>query len=64
MSERPRNIRSYLNALSARRRKELIDEIKELQIKLDQAKRRKEYHTVMELNKEISKTKHELELLK
>lgn len=48
MSEKPKDMRAYLNSVSARERKQKLDRLNEVYELMMQAKKRKEYHTLTE----------------
>jgi hypothetical protein len=61
MSEKPKNMQAYLNSRVARYRKELQDKIQALESSIEVAKRRKEYHTTLELEQELYHIRKELQ---
>lgn len=60
MSEKPKDMRAYFNAYKARRRAELTAQLHSLEDQLNQAKKRKEYHTTLDLIEEIRQVNVEL----
>jgi len=61
MSEKPKNMQAYLSSRVARYRKELQDKIQALECSIEVAKRRKEYHTTLELEQELHHIWRELQ---
>lgn len=53
--------KSYFDAAKARRKKELTDRLRDLGNQIDQAKNRKEYFTLRELQKDFLEIKKELD---
>lgn len=64
MSEKPKNMQAYLSSRVARYRKELQDKIQALESSIEVAKRRKEYHTALELEQELGHLWRELQSIR
>jgi hypothetical protein len=64
MSEKPKHLRAYFEAAKVRRKKEIMDRFMDIEGRISQAKNRKEYYTILELQAEYREVQKELEDLK